>query len=92
MVILVSDNESWADARRPGTALMHEWAAFKRRNPRALLVCIDLQPNRTTQAPDRHDVLNVGGFSDAVFELIAAFGARGAHRRRWVEAIEQIAI
>ena len=92
MVILVSDNESWVDASRPGTALMVEWAAFKRRNPRALLVCIDLQPNRTTQAPDRDDILNVGGFSDAVFELIAAFGARGSDRRHWVAEIERIAI
>lgn len=92
MVILVSDNESWVDARGPETALMREWAAFKQRNPRALLVCIDLQPNRTTQALDRRDILNVGGFSDAVFELIAAFGARGAHRRHWVQEIERIAI
>ena len=37
------------------------------------LVCIDLQPNSTTQAPERGDILNVGGFSDAVFGVVAAF-------------------
>ena len=37
------------------------------------LVCIDLQAYTTTQAPEREDILNVGGFSDAVFSLVAAF-------------------
>jgi 60 kDa SS-A/Ro ribonucleoprotein len=37
------------------------------------LICIDLQPNQTTQAPERSDILNVGGFSDAVFEVMSAF-------------------
>ena len=37
------------------------------------LVCIDLQPYGSTQAPDRNDPLNVGGFSDAVFSAMAAF-------------------
>ena len=38
-----------------------------------MLVCIDLQPYTTTQAPERSDILNVGGFSDAVFSVVAAF-------------------
>ena len=37
------------------------------------LVGIDVQPNTTTQAPERADVLNVGGFSDAVFDVVAGF-------------------
>ena len=37
------------------------------------LVCVDLQPYDTTQAPDRADILNIGGFSDAVFQVIAVF-------------------
>jgi len=45
LVVFVSDNESWLDARWHGaTAMMQEWAAFKRRNPNAKLVCIDIQP------------------------------------------------
>ena len=37
------------------------------------MICIDLQPNSTTQAPERSDILNVGGFSDAVFDVISSF-------------------
>lgn len=37
------------------------------------LICIDLQPSATTQAPDRSGILNVGGFNDAVFDVIATF-------------------
>ena len=31
------------------------------------------QPYKTTQAPERSDILNVGGFSDAVFSVVTAF-------------------
>jgi len=44
------------------------------------LICIDLQPNQTTQASERSDILNVGGFSDAVFHVIAAFLADDVSR------------
>jgi 60 kDa SS-A/Ro ribonucleoprotein len=37
------------------------------------LVCIDLQPYTTTQAPDRSVILNVGGFRDAVFRVVPSF-------------------
>jgi len=54
-----------------------------------LLVCIDLQPYATVQAPDRSDILNVGGFSDAVFEVVASFLASDAgHFVQEVEAVE----
>ena len=43
------------------------------RNPGAKLVCLDIQPNASSQAPERADVMNIGGFSDSVFEVIAAF-------------------
>lgn len=89
LVILVSDNESWLDAKRRGaTAMMDEWALFKNRNPEAKLVCVDIQPNRTTQAAERQDILNVGGFSDAVFSVIAAFAADQLQPEHWVGVIE----
>jgi 60 kDa SS-A/Ro ribonucleoprotein len=79
LVLFVSDNESWADPRHGrGTALMQEWSRFKVRNPKAKLVCIDIQPVSTTQAIGQDDVLNVGGFSDQVFEVIARFAANAA--------------
>lgn len=60
---------------------MTEWQAFVRNQVRLhgkdfagpKLVSIDLQPYMTTQAPERSDILNVGGFSDAVFSVVAAF-------------------
>jgi len=88
LVVLISDNESWVDARPNATGLMVEWEAFRRRNPRAKLVCIDLVPNRTTQALDRTDVMNVGGFSDAVFELLGEF-ASARSPDHWVRTIRR---
>lgn len=93
LVVLVSDNESWADrARGRGTATMQEWAAFKQRNPKARLVCIDIQPYATTQAQERDDVLNIGGFSDEVFKLLAVYAAGGLGADHWVGVIEETAI
>lgn len=90
LVILVSDNESWLDAKRRGaTAMMDEWALFKKRNPDAKLVCVDIQPYRTTQAAEGQDILNVGGFSDAVFSVIAAFAADQLQPEHWVGVIEE---
>jgi 60 kDa SS-A/Ro ribonucleoprotein len=95
--VLVSDQESWVGTGRDGsTAVMTEWQTFVA-NQRRLggkadapkRVCIDLQPYTTTQAPDRSDVLNVGGFSDAVFSVVAAFLADDNGRLiAEVEAVE----
>ncbi|MDE8652194.1 vWA domain-containing protein [Novosphingobium album (ex Liu et al. 2023)] len=91
LVVIVSDNESWVDANRRGsTATMVEWNKLKRRNPAAKLVCIDIQPYGTTQAAARADILNVGGFSDAVFDTIARFVA--GETRDWVELIKQVEV
>ncbi|WP_171177729.1 RNA-binding protein [Ruegeria sp. HKCCD8929] len=92
LVVFVSDNQSWVDARTGGqaTAMMKEWEVIKRRNPKARLVCIDIAPYGTTQAQTREDVLNIGGFSDAVFGQIAAFAAGRAGPDHWVGEIEKI--
>lgn len=88
LVIFVSDNESWADpAIGRGTALMTEWETLRSRNPHARLVCIDLVPNTTTQVPDRTDILNIGGFSDAVFEIVSAFASGKSGESAWLSEI-----
>jgi 60 kDa SS-A/Ro ribonucleoprotein len=93
LVVIVSDNESWVDARRHGgTETMRQWAELKARCPQARLVCIDIQPNRTAQAVERADVMNVGGFSDAVFGAVAAFAAGAMDAGHWVGEIEKIAL
>lgn len=91
VVIMVSDNESWVDARfGKGTATLEQWERFKQRNPSARLVCVDVQPNRTTQALERADILNVGGFSDQVFQLIEQFAAGTLEAGHFVGVIEQV--
>ena len=94
LVVFVSDNQSWADARAggQGTAMMQEWERLKRRNPDARLVCLDIAPYGTTQAPTRADVLNLGGFSDAVFDQIAAFASGRLAGDALLSEIEAIAL
>jgi 60 kDa SS-A/Ro ribonucleoprotein len=96
LVVIISDNQSWADycggafgLRARGTGLAQAWATFKARNPQAKLALIDLQPSTTTQHEPSNDVLFVGGFSDTVFDTLAAF-VRGGDGTRWVREIEAI--
>ena len=92
LCVYVSDNESWLDSPRYGgwggsrTETLKEWDALKRRAPQAKLVCLDIQPYGTSQAMSRDDILNVGGFSDQVFDVMAAFASGAA--TSWVEHIE----
>jgi 60 kDa SS-A/Ro ribonucleoprotein len=91
-VVIVSDNESWVDPSRPNwsrggaTATMDEWNKLKARNPGAKLICIDIQPYGSTQAKDRADIMNVGGFTDAVFDVMARFAS--GQSRNWVEIVQ----
>jgi 60 kDa SS-A/Ro ribonucleoprotein len=94
LVVYVSDNESWVDTPRYGmfggsaTETLRQWAEFKVRSPQARLVCIDLQPYGTTQAKEREDIVNVGGFSDQVFTLMADVARGGTDVNYWVRQIE----
>jgi 60 kDa SS-A/Ro ribonucleoprotein len=106
LVIYVSDNQSWADFARPGqagqglasrlgigtraTVMAEEWDLFRGRSPNARLVLIDVQPYGSTQVHERTDVLNVGGFSDAVFDLISLFAKGELGRDHWVATINAI--
>ena len=92
LVVIVSDNESWADESQgwgATTSLMKEWDILKRRCPEAKLVCLDIQPYTRAQARNRHDILNIGGFSDQVFTLIGSFAKQGMGADFWVEEIEK---
>jgi len=104
-VVLVSDNESWVYQGRPfvhgakgATSVMTEWQEFVRNQVRLpdgntrvpKLICIDVQPYVTTQAPERSDILNVGGFSDAVFDVITAFLSSDAGR--FVAEVETVTL
>jgi len=95
LVVYVSDNESWMDTPHHGrfggsaTRTMSEWMKFKQRNPKARLVCLDIQPYTTTQAKEREDILNIGGFSDSVFPVIAAFASGELTGDHWVGEIDK---
>ncbi|MFN7944344.1 MAG: RNA-binding protein [Blastocatellia bacterium] len=98
LVIYVSDNESWVDSPAHShwggsrTETMNQWAQFKSRNPQARMVCIDIQAYATTQAQERADILNIGGFSDQVFAVLADFAAGRLSAGHWVGVIEQLTI
>ena len=93
LVIILSDNQSWMDARAYGvSATMAAWAALKARNPKAKLVCVDLQPYTNSQAKEGGDVLNIGGFSDEVFSLIADFATGESGGQTLVAKIEAMAL
>ena len=97
-LIYVSDNESWMDSPHYGhwggsaTETMKQWNDFKSRNGDAKLVCIDIQPYAHTQAQERRDILNVGGFSDQVFTLVSEFAAGNLDDGHWVGVIEKVEI
>jgi 60 kDa SS-A/Ro ribonucleoprotein len=99
LLIYVSDNESWVDSPVHGryngsapTATLAEWQVYKTRNPNAKLVCLDIQPYPTTQVIERPDVLNIGGFSDRVFDVIAKFASGTLNADHWVGVIDAVNI
>lgn len=85
-VILVSDMESWAGHYGRSTGVQEAWKKYKARNTKAKLVCIDLQAHNTTQAVSSTDTLNIGGFSDQVFNVIAGF-VQGGNAQYWTDKI-----
>lgn len=90
LVIYVSDNESWVNSNRyhRGTTVMNEWARYAKRVKGAKLVCIDLQPGVTTQALERKDIMNIGGFSDEVFNVVRKFANNELREDNWIREIE----
>jgi 60 kDa SS-A/Ro ribonucleoprotein len=93
-VIYVSDCESWVDSPRyyRGTGMMTEWLTFKKRNPKAKLICIDLTPRSNSQVQEHKDILQVGGFSDQVFDVVASFIEHGDDKNHWVKLIEDVSL
>ena len=103
--VLVSDTESWVYRGQIGgygqhgaTGVMAEWQEFVKHQVRLQggdqagprLVCINLQPCVTSQASERSDILNIGGFSDAVFNVVASFLRDDANR--FVSEVEAVEI
>jgi 60 kDa SS-A/Ro ribonucleoprotein len=97
-VIFISDYESWVDSGYGygygrGTGMMQEWEAYKRHNPNAVLICIDLTPRCNSQVKERPGILQVGGFADSIFDVVSNFiEQRNAGADFWVREIEKIEI
>ncbi len=95
--ILISDNESWIDGNHyynlgNGTKTHEEWLKFKKRNPGAKMICIDISPNATSQIQERPDILQIAGFSDQVFGLMAEFIRGGNSANFWINEIDKIEV
>lgn len=83
--VIISDNQSWIGQQPQRnsyyasvygsqyTPTMQAWQQFRLKNRGAKLCCIDLQPHSTVQAPESADILNVGGWSDQVFNVVHGF-------------------
>lgn len=95
VILYVSDYESWIEGAHHwggGTGLATEWKKFKARNPKAKLVCCDLTPRSNSQIHTQPDVLQVGGFSDQVFDVVASFVEHGNNADHWVSEIDKISL
>ncbi|TWU02879.1 TROVE domain-containing protein [Stieleria varia] len=96
----INSGRVYGYGRGGSTGVMTEWEKFKKiqrghgiADPK--LVCIDIAPYGNTQAPEpdgkggRQDILNIGGFSDAVFNVVSNFLESDTDRFvREVEAVE----
>lgn len=88
-VIIISDQESWADPHHGGTALQTEWEILRNCNPGAKLVCIDIVPGKTHQLLEGlPEVLHVAGWNDSVFRVVAAFLSGTAES--WLDIIAKV--
>ena len=86
-VIMISDEESWAQdsAKRP--RLTTAWERLKRdpRYKKTKMIALDIAPTTTTQLAQRSDTFRVAGFTDAVFQAIEAFTSG----RSWDDLIRE---
>lgn len=87
----VSDNASWIDSSRwgCGTSTMEQFEIYKKRVPTARMISHNIQPYGNTQATGPN-VLNVGGFADTVFQVVADFARDGKGPDVWIKRIESI--
>lgn len=92
-VIYISDNCSWAEYygryySGQASPLSTLWEQVARKAGTAKMVLIDVQPFATTQHQTTNNVLNVGGFSDAVYDVVTRFLNNG--NENWTTVINSI--
>jgi 60 kDa SS-A/Ro ribonucleoprotein len=75
-VVFVSDNQSNTQSGTTygnETSMAREWQKYSKRVAGARLICIDIAPYANVQTTPATNVLHIGGFSDAVFDVVASF-------------------
>ncbi len=88
-VIIISDNESWSGYNsNMTTGSSKHWKEIVKNNPDVKLVCIDISPNTTTQVKTDKNVLNIGGFSDIIFNVMDQFFKYGKYSSNFIQYID----
>ncbi len=105
-LVIISDNESWYTSlalsnpqsksvygyyANRGDNSATAWRAYKTRQKNAKLALIDLSPTITTQVQSDKSVLNVGGFSDEVFNVLGGFFEQNENPDYWISHIKKTA-
>ena len=86
-------NRAFAYGGNGATGVLGEWQTFVHNQKRLgvdapKLICIDIQPYGSTQVPERADILNIGGFSASVLNVVASY--LGDDAGRFVAEVESI--
>lgn len=101
-VVMISDNESWADrvsywqrqgymSKVPATPMASAIDTWRRQtgSTNAKLIFNDITPNTTTPEASGPLVLNIGGFGDEVWRMVADF-VEGRHGPEyWIDRVLQ---
>lgn len=90
---IVSDNESWADRNNyygDSTALSVAIKEYRAHVGPTKLICQDIVANNTTQAAQGRGALNIGGFSDSVFEVVDNHVS--GRFESWVDTIKKVSL
>lgn len=99
LIIMISDNQSWIETNMnngilqvgKGTASMVEFTRYcTTYNPKCKLVNIDLHPYVTTQTNESKNIMNIGGWSDHLFEVIKLFEEDKLGPQHWVDEIKKV--
>lgn len=99
LVVFATDCQSWVDSnhRNPhysfgmGTSLNNQWDNFRTgKNKNAKIAEINLQALDDSQL-DHSDpsIMNIGGFSDSVFDVLAEFAERDVNAR-FIDVIKRV--
>lgn len=92
LVFMISDNESWESVSDyKGTRFQAEWEVFVKNNKDVKLVNLDIVPSAEVQNKNSARCLNIGGFSDNIFEIVADFvKEQPTTKDFWAKKIQEI--